>query len=151
MTQRVFGGKSLAEMNPEIAEALTRAIEAHLVESLDRCYWHKIYIEEDQLELLVKEKEISFSQTVIIRLTVAEQLREMHISNIFMLDFMRRQSIGKGLIATIYGVGKSFGYSLFLVQMTESFFTRMKRRGARVIEEDDCVQITDETNLNPSA
>lgn len=121
-------------MNPEIAKCLSQAIEMHLGSHLSQCYWHKINIAHDQLELLVKEKEDSTSQAVVIRLTVAEVHREIHISNIFMPMFMRRQGIGKELIAKIYQVAKSFGYSLFIVQMTESFFGRMAKRGAVVIE-----------------
>ena len=86
----------------------------------------------------------------IIKLTVAEEFKEIHISNIYLPMPLRRQGIGKGLIAKIYDVAKAHNYSLFLVLMTESFFNRMVKRGAVVIDEGDCVQITDRTNLKPT-
>lgn len=134
-------------MNHEIANSLKEAITVYLGPHLSQFHWHKIYIADDELELLIKEKEDSISQAVIIRLTVAEDFKEIHISNIFMPMSMRRQGIGKGLIAKIYEAAKPFGFSLFLVQMTESFYNRMVKRDAVVIQEGDCVQITDQTNL----
>jgi hypothetical protein len=136
-------------MNAKIEASLKETIEMHLGPYLTRCCWYEIFVDGDKLELLVKETEDSLSEAVIIRLAVAENFREIHISNILMLGFMKRQGIGKGLIAKIYEVAKSFNYSLFLVLMTESFFNRMVKRGAAVIEEGGCVQITDQTNLNP--
>jgi len=137
-------------MNAKIEASLRETIKTHLGPYLTNCCWHEIFIKGDKLELLVKEKEDSVSHAVIIRLTVAENFREIHISNILMPGFMKRQGIGKELIAKIYGVAKAFNYTLFLVLMTESFFNRMVKRGDVVIEEGDCVQITDQTNLKPN-
>lgn len=108
-------------MNPEVAQALKNAIKTHLDPHLNCCYWHEIFIDGDELQLLAKEKEDSVSQAVIIRLTVADKFKEIYISNILMLDSMKRQGIGKSLIANIYGVAKAFKYLLFMVQMTDSF------------------------------
>ena len=138
-------------MSSKVMQALKTTIELNLSSHLKRCCWYEINVDDNRLELLVQETQDSLSQAYIIKLMVLEESKEIHIGNIHMLNFMRQQGIGKGLIAQIYGVAKKFKHSLFLVMMTQSFFDRMVKRGARVIDEGDCVQITDQTNLNPSA
>ena len=135
-------------MNSEIEAALKTAIIDHLQPHLDACHWYEMLIHDDELELLIQEKKDSNSQAVIIKLAVFDQFNEIHIANIFMPTFMKRQGIGKKLIRRIYEVAQSHGYSLFLVQMVQAFFDRMVNRGARIIEEGECVQITDETSLD---
>lgn len=138
-------------MNQAIAESLAHAILDHLGPRLSQFFRHKLYHNDNELELLVKEREDSNCETILIRLTIAEHAQEIHISNIFMPEAMKKQGIGKSLIAQIYEVAKAHEYRLLLVQMTGSFFARMRQRGAKVIEEDDCVEITDETDLKPNA
>jgi len=138
-------------MKPEIASSLKKTIPTYLGPHLDKCYWQELQFDGDQLELVVQEEEKSTSPVVVIRLTVSDDFKQIYISNIMMPMFLRRQGIGKGLIAKIYEVAKAFKYSLFLVQMTERFFDRMVKRGAVVIQEGDRVQITDQTNLKPDA
>ena len=139
-------------MNQEIANALEETISSYLRPHFAKYCWQEVQFDGDRLEFVVQEeKDKSTSIMGIIKLTIADEFKEIHISNIFLPMTMRRQGIGKGLIASIYEVAKLHQYSLFLVLMTETFFNRMVKRGALVVTEGDCVQITDQTNLKPNA
>ena len=72
-------------------------------------------------EVLSKENPV-----VLIRTIINRESRNVCVTNLFV-------QIG-----------------LFLTQMVESFYNRMVRRGARIIEIGDVVEITDDTNLTPS-
>jgi len=63
---------------------------------------------------------------------------------------MRHTGVGKGMLKRLREVADAYGYSLFVVQLKQRFFDRLKKRGATVIEDGDCVQITDATDLEHS-
>jgi hypothetical protein len=134
-------------MNQKIANALEQTVSSYLEPHFAQFHWQEIHFDGDRLEFVVQEKENSTSPMMIIELTVADEFKEIHISTIFLPMSLRRQGLGKGLIAKIYEVARVHKFSLFLVLMTESFFNRMVKRGAVVVREGDCVQITDQTNL----
>jgi GNAT superfamily N-acetyltransferase len=110
-------------MKQEIAKALKESISSHLEPHFATFYWHEIQFDGDRLEFIAQEeKDKPTTLMGIIKLKVAEEFKEIHISNIFLPMSMRRHGIGKGLIAKIYEVAKAHNYSLFLVLMTEIFF-----------------------------
>lgn len=55
---------------------------------------------------------------------------------------------GKDLLAIIYQQCKNLGYRLWLIDMVQSFYDRMVKRGAKVIEVNDIVEIDDGTDLS---
>lgn len=121
---------------------------------------HK-WIEKTIYEMIVKntsgaspqiycsEEEIKTISTplISIRLLVDRERSHIYVTNIFVEIDMRHKGYGKQLLNEIYIVCKKFGYRLFLVQMVLSFYERMVARGAKVIENEDVVEITDETKL----
>lgn len=84
-----------------------------------------------------------------IRMIVDRDQRIVSITNIFIprdIEY-RYHNYGKNLIALIYEQCKKLGYRLWLVDMVEGFYNRMVKRGATVIDENDIVEINDETDL----
>ena len=131
-----------------ITKELTYAIDALLNPRLSTFHWYETLARGNEIEVNLKEEEASTSITMVIRVVISEDKKQIYIPNIFLPFSMRRTGIGKRLIAAIYEISEKHSYSLLLVNMTSSFFERMKNRGAMVIRDDDCVQITRQTNLD---
>lgn len=84
----------------------------------------------------------------LLQLSILPDCRQIHITNIFLPDFMRYKAIGKQMIGILFRLAKQQGYDLFLVDMVNSFYRRMINRGALPCDEcDDAVQIVDTTDL----
>lgn len=61
---------------------------------------------------------------------------------------MKHKGIGKKLIYKIFMISEAVHYGLFIVDMVNSFYQRMIKRGAIPCDEcDDAVQIVSETKL----
>lgn len=91
------------------------------------------------------EKQTPF---ILLRLYINHEYNQISIGNIFLPDFMRYKGIGKKLIFNLFSTSEKEGYELFLVDMVNSFYQRMIKRGA--LPCDDCydaVQIVRDTNL----
>lgn len=70
------------------------------------------------------------------------------ISNIFLPDFMKYKGIGKKLIYNLFVISEKENSELFIIDMVNSFYQRMIKRGALPCDDcDDAVQIVSETKL----
>ena len=108
---------------------------------------------DEELPLIsCQENEVLSNKNpvVLIRTIINRESRNVCVTNLFVQMEERHQGYGKQLLREIYAICKKFGYRLFLTQMVESFYNRMVRRGARIIEIGNLVEITDDTNLTPS-
>jgi GNAT superfamily N-acetyltransferase len=85
---------------------------------------------------------------VLIRIDIREEWKQIFISTLYLPDFMRHQGIGKQLVKVVYNAAKQLGYELFIAQMMDSFYERMRKRGALKCEKPDMVQIVDSTKLD---
>ena len=112
--------------------------------SSNDCYQIEVYgYHKDEY---VPEKQTSF---ILLRLFVNYQYKQIQISNIFLPTFMRHNGYGKKLIYKIFMLSEKEKYELFIVDMVNSFYQRMIKRGALpCIDCDDAVQIVSETKLN---
>lgn len=91
------------------------------------------------------EKQTTF---ILLRFFINYEYRQIQISNIFLPDFMRCQGIGKKLIYNIFVISEKEHYELFIVEMVNSFYNRMIKRGALPCDGCyDAVQIVSETKL----
>jgi hypothetical protein len=109
-----------------------------------------------QLEGLIDEKnktEKKFiedyfkSPNMVLRIYFLHNSKQVQIPNIMIPYALRHKGIGKHIISLIYDVCKVFGYRLFIVQMVDSFYNRLLKRRALMIDEDS-VEITDDTKLD---
>lgn len=75
--------------------------------------------------------------------------KQLHIPNIFLPKPMRHMGIGLKMIEIIHKACNEYDYQLFIVNMVDSFYNRMLKRGAlRCDDCDDAVCVTDETDLS---
>lgn len=88
------------------------------------------------------------TEFILLRLYINHQYKQIYIANIFLPDFMKHKGIGKKLIYKIFMISEDVHYGLFIVDMVNSFYQRMIKRGALPRNEcDDAVQIVSETKL----
>lgn len=86
---------------------------------------------------------------VLLRLYIYHEWKQIQITNIFLPQFMRKNGIGKEIIKKIFNIGKQRDYTLFIVDMVQSFYYRMIKRGAIPAKEvEDAVQIVSNTDLS---
>lgn len=88
------------------------------------------------------------TETCLIKIDVSENNREINIPNIILLDEMKYMGIGKRMIWLIFRVGDHFGYSIYLIMLTESFRQKMIERGALQTSQHDVLQIVKQTDLS---
>lgn len=88
------------------------------------------------------------TEFILLRLYVRHQCTQIHITNIFLPDFMRYKCIGKHLINKIFLISEEVHYELFIVDMVPSFYQKMINKGALpCIGQDDVVKIVKGTEL----
>lgn len=104
---------------------------------------------EDQIELTRTDKNSQTGQpSILVRFNIDRNLRTITITNILIPHELCHNSYGKGIIKEIFKAGERHGYQLFLVQVVQGFYDRLVARGAKIIVEDDVVEINAETNLS---
>lgn len=134
-------------MKKNFYEALKEQMIAFLKENLNEKYEikeGKIY-QETEICLKVLEKK-SKEDYMIIKLYIDPKQKVIGITNILNIRELAHQGLGKRFIKEIYEFGKKYNYRTFGVDLVRSFYRRLKRRGARVVD-IETVEITDETDL----
>ena len=101
----------------------------------------------NKVEIRGKVKKDDLTKTLLLRFFINHKDKEVLISNIVMPNFMQRKNIGKQLIRQIYELGRSEDYRLLVVDPGPTFYRCLLKRGAKAIEENHILQITDNTNL----
>ncbi|NQY31438.1 MAG: hypothetical protein HRT69_18475 [Flavobacteriaceae bacterium] len=91
-----------------------------------------------------EKKQLSF----VIKIVISRDFDKVDIPNIIIPRELKHNGYGKSILKEIFSVTQKHNYSLYLVQMVESFYERMVKRGAEIIEQLDVVQITKKTNLS---
>lgn len=86
--------------------------------------------------------------TSFVRLLIDREQKIVSLTNILVPQECKYHNHGKRLISQIFQKCKLFGYRFLLVDMVQSFYNRMVKRGATVIVENDIVEVTDVTDLN---
>lgn len=80
-----------------------------------------------------------------IRVLVNREEKIVRITNI--LIQIKHKGYGKQLIKDIYQICKGTGYKLWLTEVTTGFYCSLVKRGAKIIEADNVLEITDTTEL----
>lgn len=58
-----------------------------------------------------------------------------------------KEDAGKTLISLTHDAAKASGYALFVTDLVPSFYQRLVSRGATIVEANEAVQITHNTDL----
>ena len=88
------------------------------------------------------------TEFILLRMNVCNDFKQIHIPNIFLPAFMKHNGIGKKLIHKVFVFSNEMNYKLFIVDMVDSFYQRMIKRGALPCKDCyDAVEIVSETRL----
>lgn len=101
--------------------------------------------EEDFIE--VRGENTDLDEFIVLKIFILHDHKQVQIPNILVSGCLKHNGIGKKIISLIYRTCIQFNYRLFIVDMVESFYNRMLKRGAANID-PDTVEITEKTNLN---
>ncbi len=86
--------------------------------------------------------------------TVVIQSSRVAIPSIVLPHSMQYTGLGKKLLKVVHHAARQHRSRLQITSLVPSFYQRLVKRGAEVIVENDCVEITDDTDLttiNPPA
>lgn len=139
-------------MNEAVSDAVCQAVLGVLKDELEKLPWYRMEVEPDQdrnqteIELLCKQDEESDQKTIVLRLYILHEAKQMGIPNIFMPGSMVHQRLGKRTIAAVFDVGREYGYELFVVDLVPAFKRRLMARGAHEIDHET-VWINENTDL----
>jgi hypothetical protein len=133
-------------INDHITQAIYHFIDTNPLMSQNHLY--SDHNSEEVVEFyFINKTEDHNSRGTLVKLIIDRQSKNIEISNIFIEHSLKHNGFGKQIIKEIFHIAVKHGYRLFLVQMVESFYNRMLKRGATVIEFEDVVEITEKTNL----
>jgi hypothetical protein len=130
----------------QLEEEILSEISPFIQPQLDKCHDHRIDYSYGLIQINCQPSEDVKSKTLLLKLFIDHDNKQVQLPNIFLPEFMRKSGLGKRLISIVYSVAEKHGYELFITEMTESFFARMIARGAVPCEED-IVMITAKTDL----
>src|ERR1035437_8017458 len=101
----------------------------------------------DSIQIYAINKKDSSDNWQLIRLGINDNNQQIYISNLHVGD-LKYNGIGKKMISIVYHTGKRQNYDTLLVQLVDSFYERLLRRGALRTNEYDTLMIVDTTNLD---
>lgn len=103
-------------------------------------------------EIVCTENEVLSMRNpvVLIRTIIDRENRNVAITNIHVQREHWYNGYGKQLKKDIYTVCENLGFRLLLTEIMPTFYRQMVRRGAKVVEVENIVEITNETNLSYS-
>lgn len=136
-----------------VAQVLQQSVSTFLSSLFEKMYSYDVdYFgspdSEEMLEVVVQQTENKLTRTIVLRLSINHTNKQIHLSNIFIPITEHNKGYGFGLIHQILTVANDSGYKLFIVDMVDSFYSRMISKGAKPVREaDDAVLIDDETEL----
>ena len=133
--------------------------ELYECEPIPKIFFLHKYIEKCIYDIIVensncKQPNIFCSQCevmqmdnpiLLVRVVLHHNEKKVCVTNIHAVK--NHHGFGKQLLNAFFLICKEFNYKLYLTEMVHSFYTRMVNRGATIIEEDNIVEITEETDL----
>lgn len=93
-----------------------------------------------------KNNELLVDGDLKLRLLINRDDKSIIIPKI-MVSVSKYRGYGKEVLSGIYEIASKHLYKVLLVEMVESFYDKMVKRGAQVIYPYDVVEITSETRL----
>jgi hypothetical protein len=129
-------------------EKIKYIIQGYMKEYLFACHEYSVFANETEQTIEVKiQKNETESTFLLLRLGVSKKNEEIYLYNIFLPIEDRGNGFGFGLINVLFSFAGSISFQLVLHSMTESFYDKMLSRGAMETFQEDCLVVTDETDL----
>jgi GNAT superfamily N-acetyltransferase len=132
----------------KINELLIAQVAHFLDPYLKKLHDHSIENRGNKIEVFGRTDGTPTSIFTLIQLEIVEEYKQVFIPKIYLPPFLRHQGIGKRLIKVVYEAAVQLDYELFIVLLTDSFYARLRKRGALQCEKPDMVQIVDSTVLD---
>jgi len=130
----------------QIIRVLNNFIDCNSLFTNDYDYSNSNY--DGCIEIYRTSKEEKKERSILIRIVIDRDSKITSIPNIMIPFELNHYGIGKKIMFEIFKVIQKHNYKLYLVQMVESFYNRMVKRGAEIIVPYDVVEITKKTDLN---
>lgn len=135
-------------MSEKIENVIIHNLEKFLNQKLNTDYSFSSSFYDSAIQINGIENKSDGANTMFIKVGINKNNEQVYISNIFVPFHLKHQNIGKEMISIIYLSSLDFGYDVFLVDLTDSFYESMFKRGAVECNETDILQITENTKLN---
>lgn len=132
----------------EIIEAIKHKITSDplLSQHFKEFYETKYEASRDSFAVKCQETEDAPTETKILLMYFNDH-KEVGITNIFLPNTMRRKGLGMKMLELVYQLSVKHGYELFIVDMVQSFYEKMLRKGAVAIDAFETVEIVGDTRL----
>lgn len=135
----------------DFEEGLKELIVDFLAPHLSGLRDHQLCASRNLLEYYAQETEDRLTLAVLLRLQILPEARELQVPNLFLPRSLRNKGTGKKLLKAIHAYAAKSGYVLLVTNLTSGFYQQLVRRGARVITEEDVVEITAKTDLTSAS
>lgn len=132
-----------------IDKQIIKTINNFIVENpkLSKVYSYTASNYNDNIEFYGNPKDEKEGRYLLIRIVINRQSKSIDIPNVMIPFELKHNGFGKKIILNVYQVAQKHKYKLYLVQLVESFYNRMVKRGVKVIVPYDIVEITENTAL----
>jgi hypothetical protein len=130
----------------QIIRVLNNFINCNSLLTKDYDYSNSNY--DGCIEIYGTTKDKKKERSILIRIVINREAKIISIPNIMIPFELKHNGFGKKIMLEIFKVVQKHSYKLYLIQMVESFYNRMVKRGAEIIMPLDVVEITKNTDLN---
>ncbi len=140
-----------------IADALQQSVSTFLSDMLGRMHASRVgyYRSEkdvDRLEVNIQEKKDNDSEALLLGINIDHEVQQVQLNNILIPYSEYKKGYGFGVIHEILKVATAYNYDFLIVEMVDSFYDRMREKGAKLIYcegeiVDDAVLVDHETQL----
>ncbi len=135
-------------MENKIENIIIMKIENFLNEKLGSNFIFTSSLYDSAIQINGTENKPEGTTMMFFRAGINKEDGQVYIANIFIPYEFKHQNIGKDMISIVYKSSLNFGYDVFLVEMTDSFYERMLKRGASTCDVSGVLHITENTKLN---
>lgn len=135
-------------MANKIENIIIEKLENFLNQKLGSHFTFTSSFYDSALQINGTENKPEGNSIMFIRAGINEENGQVYIANLFIPFEFKHQNIGKDMISIVFRSSLNFGYDVFLVDMTDSFYERMLKRGASRCNIPDVLHITANTRLN---
>ncbi len=135
-------------MENKIENVIIEKLENFLNQKLGSNFIFTSSFYDSAIQINGTENKPEGTSIMFFRAGINKENEQVYIANLFIPFEFKHQNIGKDMISIVYNSSLNFGYDVFLVEMTDSFYERMLKRGASRCNISDTLHITESTRLN---
>lgn len=135
-------------MENKIENVIIKKLENFLNQKLGFNFIFTSSFYDSAIQINGTENKPEATSIMFFRAGINYENKQIYIANLFIPPKFKHQNIGKDIISIVYRSSLNFDYDVFLIDMTDSFYERMLKRGASRCNLPDALHITANTRLN---